>query len=106
LGMEQAGHVQPAAQACVVHRHNATAMLGDGWGWGQPSILLAPDVAIELARAHGGGAMLLTASCFLGPGATHSRGAQDGKHADPRTYAGRAALPCVKGLDVTHKQRP
>jgi LDH2 family malate/lactate/ureidoglycolate dehydrogenase len=57
------GDVVPAARASVSHRDRATARVDGAWGWGQPAMQLGTDAAIECARAHGVGTVVVN-RCF------------------------------------------
>src|SRR5690348_6651352 len=51
------GHVRPAARPEVCARHQATAIVDGGWGWGQVAARLATETAMALAVEHGVGAV-------------------------------------------------
>jgi LDH2 family malate/lactate/ureidoglycolate dehydrogenase len=59
IRMIQQGIIQPAARASVVAQRGSTAQVDGAWGWGPPGARLAAETAIELARAHGVGAVTL-----------------------------------------------
>jgi LDH2 family malate/lactate/ureidoglycolate dehydrogenase len=46
------GQIRPAAEAVVAQRHHAAAVVGGGWGFGQPAAQLATRLATELAGEH------------------------------------------------------
>src|SRR6476661_7523900 len=50
------GRVVPDAEAVVIKRDRATAIIDAKFGWAQPAMWLASQTAVELAREHGLGA--------------------------------------------------
>ncbi|MGI8476334.1 MAG: Ldh family oxidoreductase [Thermomicrobiales bacterium] len=64
--MAQNGKVDPASVAAILSRHGATARIDGGWGWGQPSMWLATRTAIDLAAAHGIGAVTVGRCYHIG----------------------------------------
>jgi uncharacterized oxidoreductase len=57
------GRVEPAAEATVLGRRGATAVVDAAWGWGQPAMRLATEEAIGRAREFGLGAAVVR-RCF------------------------------------------
>jgi LDH2 family malate/lactate/ureidoglycolate dehydrogenase len=57
------GDVKPAERPRVSHRDRATARVDGAWGWGQPAMALAAEVAIERALEHGVGCVVVN-RCF------------------------------------------
>ncbi len=64
--MIQAGHIKPAQRAEVSGRHQATATVDCGWGWGMPAARLATETAIALAREFGIGAVTIQRCNHIG----------------------------------------
>lgn len=49
-GSVKSGDVIPDARASLVSRDRATAIVDGAWGWGQPAMRLATEIAIDIAR--------------------------------------------------------
>ena len=88
------GDVQTGARPGVVHRDRATARVDGGWGWGQPAMRLATATGIELARAHGVGAVVVNRCFHVGRLAPYlETAARAGLIAIAMTNAGPAVAP-------------
>jgi LDH2 family malate/lactate/ureidoglycolate dehydrogenase len=66
LDQVKSGALDPVADPEVVMRNAATAKIDGKWGWGQPAMLLATDVVIELAREFGIGLATVVQSYHIG----------------------------------------
>jgi LDH2 family malate/lactate/ureidoglycolate dehydrogenase len=66
IEMARAGEVNPAATPALLGIDGATARVDGGWGWGQLSMRLAVETAIELARQYGLGAATVVRSYHIG----------------------------------------
>ena len=64
--MVDAGEVDPTAMPVLLGTDGATARIDGGWGWGQLSMQLATETAIELAREYGLGAATVVRSYHIG----------------------------------------
>lgn len=64
--MVRAGKVDPAVAPVVLGTTGATARIEGAWGWGQPSMWLATETAIDLARRFGLGAAVVLRSYHIG----------------------------------------
>lgn len=60
------GQLRPDAQPAVAHREGATAVVDGGLGFGHVSASFGTDLVIELARAHGVGAVSLSRTTHIG----------------------------------------
>ncbi|MGH2560465.1 MAG: Ldh family oxidoreductase [Thermomicrobiales bacterium] len=90
----RAGHVQPAARACVVARRGATARVDGAWGWGQPAMTLASETAVELASEFGIGAVVVHRCFHIGRAAPYVElAARAGMVALTTVSAGPAVAP-------------
>jgi uncharacterized oxidoreductase len=88
------GDVRPAARATVTHRDRATARVDGDWGWGQPAMRLATRTAVDLARAHGVGAVVVNRCFHVGRIAPYvEAAARAGLVAIAMTNAGPAVAP-------------
>lgn len=66
LEMVAAGEVFPTATPVLLGTDGATARIDGGWGWGQLSMRLATETAIELAQQYGLGAAAVVRSYHIG----------------------------------------
>ena len=88
------GDVQTAARATLTHRDRATARVDGAWGWGQPAMRLGMTTAMELAGAHGVGAVVVNRCFHVGRLAPYlERAARAGFVAMAMTNAGPAVAP-------------
>lgn len=58
--------LHPAAQPVLLHRHGATAVVDGQYGFGQVTASFGTDLAIELAKTHGVGAVSLGRTNHIG----------------------------------------
>lgn len=94
LEMVECGEVHPAQQPEVRTRSGATAVIDGHWGWGQVSMQLATDTAVELAREFGLGAATVTNSYHIGRVAPYvEQIARMGMIGIATSNAGRAVAP-------------
>ena len=92
--MVRAGEVFPGMVPAVIATDGATAKIEGGWGWGQLSMLLATETAIDLAREFGLGAAVVRNSYHIGRVAPYvERIAHVGMIGLATSNAGRAAAP-------------
>jgi LDH2 family malate/lactate/ureidoglycolate dehydrogenase len=90
----RAGDVQPAARARVTHRDRATGRVDGAWGWGQPAMHLATDTALDLARAHGVGCVVVNRCFHIGRVIPYvEKAAREGMVAIAMSNAGPAVAP-------------
>jgi uncharacterized oxidoreductase len=92
--MVRAGHVDPTAQATLLGTDGATARVDGGWGWGQLSMWLAVETALDLARQFGLGAAVVERSYHIGRVAPYvEQIARAGMIGLAMSNAGRAVAP-------------
>jgi LDH2 family malate/lactate/ureidoglycolate dehydrogenase len=92
--MAQAGEVDPKAIPVLLGKDGATARIDGGWGWGQLSMLLATETAIDLAREHGMGSAVVLRSYHIGRVAPYvEQIARAGMIGLATSNAGRATAP-------------
>ncbi len=60
------GDIRPPVAPVLARRDRATACIDGGYGWGQPSMLLATETAIELAREFGVGVAVVQRCYHIG----------------------------------------
>ena len=66
VDMMRAGMIKPAARPRVRKRFGATAMVSNGYGFGQTGARFAADLAVELGRDHGIAAVSLGQTAHIG----------------------------------------
>lgn len=66
MEMVEAGEVFPAATPELLGTDGATARIDGAWGWGQLSMRLATETALDLARQFGLGAVTVVRSYHIG----------------------------------------
>jgi uncharacterized oxidoreductase len=94
IEMVRAGRVDPQATPCVIQRQGATAVLDGAWGWGQPAMVLATEIAIDLARRYGLGAAVVRRCYHIGRVAPYvERIAREGMVGIAMASAGPAVAP-------------
>jgi len=94
LEMARAGEVNPAATPEIVLEHGATVTVDGKWGWGQPSMLMAADAAVDKARANGIGMAIVVNSYHIGRVAPYVEHlAREGMIGLAMSNAGRAVAP-------------
>lgn len=92
--MVRAGEVDPAVTPTLLGTDGATARIDGGWGWGQLSMQLATDTAIDLARQFGIGAAATIRSYHIGRVAPYvEQIARNGMIGLATSNAGRAVAP-------------
>ena len=88
------GDVKPAARATIAHRDRATGRVDGAWGWGQPAMLMATDMAIDLAVEHGVGCVVVNQCYHIGRIAPYvDAAAERGLVAIAMSNAGPAVAP-------------
>ena len=88
------GDILPAVRPAVLSQRLATAKIDGGWGWGQPAMHLATDVAIERAREHGLGAAIVLNCYHIGRAAPYvEKVAREGMVGLIMANAGAAVAP-------------
>lgn len=94
LEMVRAGEVDPTAQPVLLGTDGATARVDGGWGWGQLSMRLAVETALDLARQFGLGAAVVQRSYHIGRVAPYvEQIAHAGMIGLATANAGRAVAP-------------
>jgi LDH2 family malate/lactate/ureidoglycolate dehydrogenase len=94
LAMARCGEVDPTAEPALLGTDGATARVDGKWGWGQLSMRLATDTAIELARQNGLGAAAVVRSYHIGRVAPYvEQIARAGMIGLATSNAGRAVAP-------------
>lgn len=66
IAAARAGDVNVTARPDITHVDRGTARIDGGWGWGQPSMLMATDAVLERAREHGVGCAVVHRSYHIG----------------------------------------
>ena len=66
INMIRAGMIKPAARPLIRKRFGATAMVTNGYGFGQIGARYAAELAVELGRAHGIAAVSLGQTAHIG----------------------------------------
>jgi uncharacterized oxidoreductase len=88
------GDILPGVRAEVISQRLATAKIDGGWGWGQPAMHLATDVAIERAREYGMGAAIVQNCYHIGRAAPYvEKVARNGMVGLIMANAGAAVAP-------------
>lgn len=94
MEMVRAGEVSPSVAPKLLGIDGATARIDGGWGWGQLSMKLATDTAIELARQFGLGSAVVLHSYHIGRVAPYvEQIARAGMIGLATANAGRATAP-------------
>lgn len=94
LEMVRAGEVDPGAEPELLGTDGATARIDGKWGWGQLSMRLATETAIDLARQFGLGAAVVERSYHIGRVAPYvEQIARQGMIGLATSNAGRAVAP-------------
>lgn len=94
LEMARAGEVDPTVEPALLGADGATARVDGKWGWGQLSMRLATETAIELARQYGLGAAAVVRSYHIGRVAPYvEQIARAGMIGLATSNAGRAVAP-------------
>ena len=62
----RSGDIRPPVAPVLAKRDRATACIDGGYGWGQPSMLLATETAIDLAREFGAGVAVVRRCYHIG----------------------------------------